>query len=175
MAHNSFASIVSYNLNGNYFDSDLNGLIAFESEGIPRHESMSGSSGYVDFKIYDFFLICGNEVFIQSQNEDNNRIQFMVSGITDGFIRYHGDRCLDLSPYKVNFSWITEKPDDGSLIFAPDAFDLLFYSDNYLPNRWKLHAISTVDESDAFTFVLYGFFAIFLIAIINKWLIVNKT
>jgi len=173
MSHNSFASIVSYNLNGNYFDSDLNGLIAFESVGIPRPESMGSSSGYVDFKIYDFFLVRdNNEVFIQ-HNVTTDKIQFMASGITDGFIKYSGDRCLDIRPYEVIFYWITEVPEDGSLIFAPNAFDLSFYSDYYLPNCWILHAISTVDESGAFTFLLYGFFAIFLIKI-NSRLIVNN-
>ncbi len=197
MSHNSFASIVTYNLDGYGGYGELNGFIAFESVGIP-HISYPGEYGViVDFKLYDFFLATPNEVLIQSDNTYDNIIRFYATTDT---VYWNDDANIWVKsvsdPWEIPF-FIQPFPEDGSLIFAPNTFDIFnFYGRGYrffqlhaeslsaapaslsftyaVPEYEALtytapeYAVSQVDEPGAFTFVLYGLLSVCLIAIIKR-------
>jgi len=198
MSHNSFASIVTYNLDGYGGYGELNGFIAFESVGIP-HISYPGEYGViVDFKLYDFFLATPNEVIIQSDNTNDNKIRFYATTDT---VYWNDDPNIWVKsvsdPVMIPFD-IHPLPEDGSLIFAPNSFDIfnLWRSDDYyfyqlhaeslsaapaslsftyaVPEYEALtyaapeYAVSQVDEPGAFTFVLYGLLSVCLIAVIKR-------
>lgn len=158
MSHNSFASIVTYYLDGDLIYDDLDGFITYESVGIPRLESdipsIGWSAGYVDFKVYEFFLERDNDVLVHNFNKANDNISFMVNGITDGSLVYGGDRDYGVTTVYgdyIYFSWIFEVPEDGSLIFAPNTFDMWYFYNAY--GFWDytygtVHAMSTVSAVD---------------------------
>lgn len=160
MSHNSFASIVTYYLDGDLIYDDLDGFITYESVGIPRLESdipsIGWSAGYVDFKVYEFFLERDNDVLVHNFNKANDNISFMVNGITDGSLVYSGDRVYfptfnSPTDNFLFFRWIYEAPEDGSLIFAPNAFGMQY--DTYVDGfqdfiDGTVHAMSTVSAVD---------------------------
>ncbi len=190
ISYSSIASIVNYNLTGYFISNgvggidaggtDANGFLSFESVGVPIPDSGYNPNyhGYVEFKVYEFSMASPNDGII---NTSSGKIRFPAMQITADkqTILYlqQGDMWFTwLGNRYFHFDWIGYEtlPEDGTLIFAPNTFRLgsiggsPYFFGKYDEAYFCATVVSIVDEPGIITFILFGFFSIFLLPLLIK-------